>query len=425
MDQIPNSAPQQPTIISDAYNSDDWRSATGPIPYAVYGPPAPKSPFYVRRPITVLVAVALSVGIVAGGVGGVAGVLITSSDTVYSYDTSTNGSLTTSNSDISSVSRPAGTVESAAAIISPSVVTIAVSGRESSRGGFGQQQSQQVSGTGSGVVIRSDGYILTNNHVVAAATDGGSVSVEFSDGSTAAAKIVGTDPTSDLAVVKVDKSGLKAAVFADSEALKVGQSVIAVGAPLGLSNTVTEGIVSTMHRPVTTGESGASSQSVIDAIQTDAAINPGNSGGALVDLAGRLVGINSAIATVGNSGSGQSGNIGVGFAIPANEAVRVANELISNGKATHAQLGVGVADSGNGSSQVSGAALSQVNPGGAAASAGLRSGDVVTKIDDRVITSAESLVAAVRSHAPGTNVTVTYNRGGTTQTTKVTLDSAN
>lgn len=424
MDQIPSSAPQQPTIIADAYNSYDWRSTTGPTPYVDYGPPAPKSAFYVRKPVTALVVIALSVGIIAGGVGGVAGALITSSDAGYSYDTATNGTLTTSSSDIASVSLPAGTVESAAAIISPSVVTISVSGQESSQNGFGQQQSQQVSGTGSGVVIRSDGYILTNNHVVAAATNGGSVSVEFSDGSTAAAKIVGTDPTSDLAVVKVDKSGLKAAVFADSEALKVGQTVIAVGAPLGLSNTVTEGIVSTMHRPVTTGEAGASSQSVIDAIQTDAAINPGNSGGALVDLAGRLVGINSAIATVGNSGSGQSGNIGVGFAIPANEAVRVANELISNGKATHAQLGVGVADSANSPNQVSGATLNQVNPGGAAASAGLRSGDVVTKIDDRGITSAESLVAAVRSHAPGASVTVTYSRGGATRTTKVTLDSA-
>lgn len=381
-------------------------------------PPAPpKQPFYARKPVAALAAVAIGVGAVAGAAGGGVGMLL-SSENGYSYSTSTNGVVTTSNSDINPPAAVAGTVESAANIIGPSVVTIAVTGQ--SGGGFGQ--SQAVSGTGSGVVIRSDGYILTNNHVVSAAVNGGSVSLEFSDGSTAPATITGTDPASDLAVIKVSKSGLTAAVFADSEALKVGQTVIAVGAPLGLSNTVTEGIVSTLHRPVTTGDA-ATEQSVIDAIQTDAAINPGNSGGPLVDLAGRVVGINSAIASLGSSAGGQSGNIGVGFSIPANDAVRVSNELISSGKATRSQLGVGLASTNAPASRV-GATISQVTPGGPAAQAGLKSGDVITKIDDRRITDAESLIVAIRSHVPGSTVTVTYERGGSTQTTKANLTAA-
>lgn len=301
-------------------------------------------------------------------------------------------------------------MESAAKAIGPSVVTVAVS-------------SQRGQGTGSGVIIKDDGYILTNNHVVEGVGQGGSVSVTLSNGSTASARIVGTDPSSDLAVIKAEGvSGIKAAVFANSEKLQVGQSVIAVGAPLGLSNTVTEGIVSTLHRPVTSGASGTGEQSVMDAIQTDAAINPGNSGGPLVDLAGRVVGINSAIATVGQSSDGQSGNIGVGFAIPSNDAVRVSDQLMSNGKATHAQLGVGLAQSQ--SAATSGAVLGQVNAGSPAAAAGLKPGDVITKINDRTIADGDSLIVAIRSYAPGDEVTITYERNGQPQTTAATLASA-
>ncbi|MEI6622414.1 MAG: trypsin-like peptidase domain-containing protein [Actinomycetes bacterium] len=418
---VSQSTPAYPPPQPAAYGVYDWTATAGQAPPTVPPPPvrpAAKGSFYSRRPLASMAVVAATAAIIAGAVGGVAGATVAGGD--GSLPTAVVGSLTTSDSGVAPASLTEGTVESAAAIIGPSVVTIAVTGQESS-GGFGQQ-SQRVSGTGSGVVIRSDGYILTNNHVVSAATSSGTVSVEFSDGSSAPARIVGTDPISDLAVVKVDKSGLKAATFADSSALNVGQTVIAVGAPLGLSNTVTEGIVSTLHRPVTTGESNNSNQAVIDAIQTDAAINPGNSGGALVDLAGRVVGINSAIATVGSSSSGQAGNIGVGFAIPANDAVRVANELIDNGKATHAQLGVGVGSAAD--SSASGATLSSVTAGGAAANAGLERGDVVTKIDNRTITGAESLIATVRSYAPGSTLTVTYTRDGQTNTAKVTLDSA-
>jgi putative serine protease PepD len=309
----------------------------------------------------------------------------------------------------------AGTPQSAAATIGPSVVTIRVSGTATTQTPFGNQQ-QQVSGTGSGVVLNKDGYIVTNNHVVSAAVGGGTVSVLFSDGTSADAEIIGTDPTSDLAVIKVAASAeLTPATFADSDDLVVGQAVLAVGAPLGLSNTVTEGIVSTLNRPVRTGESGASEQSVIDAVQTDAAINPGNSGGALVGLDGKVVGLNSAIAT---AGSGSSGNIGVGFAIPSNTVSEVAQELIKDGSADHPQLGVSLGATTDGS----GALVTQVS--GPAAAAGLKPGDVITKIGDRPVTDADSLIVAVRDHQPGESVTVTYVRDSQTRTASATLATA-
>jgi putative serine protease PepD len=206
----------------------------------------------------------------------------------------------------------------------------------------------------------------------------------------------------------------------------VGQAVIAVGAPLGLSNTVTEGIVSTLHRAVRTGDSSGNSQAVIDAVQTDAAINPGNSGGALVDLAGRVVGINSAIASVGSGGGGQSGNIGVGFAIPSETAAKVADQLISRGKAVHSQMGVSVpsGDSSDSGAPGSGAQITGVSPGSPASKAGLQAGDVVTKVNDRLITGGTDLIAAIRSYDPGTTVTLTITRGGASRTLKVTLASA-
>jgi putative serine protease PepD len=264
-------------------------------------------------------------------------------------------------------------------------------------------------------VLRSDGTILTNHHVVAGATG---VTVTFDDGSTAEATVVGSDPSSDLAVLRAEGvRDLTAAVFADSDELVVGQAVLAVGAPLGLSSTVTEGIVSTLDRPVRTGD-GASEQSVIDAVQTDAAINPGNSGGALVDLAGRVVGVNSAIAT---AGGGSSGNIGVGFAIPSNEAVEVAEQLLADGTADHPLLGVSV---GEGTRTAgSGAVLTAVTAGGPAAEAGLQAGDVVTEVGGRAVVDADSLIVAVRDHAPGATVEVTYARDGRERTTSATLAS--
>jgi putative serine protease PepD len=304
-----------------------------------------------------------------------------------------------------------GTAEAAAATALKSVVTLNVTGG-------------QESGTGSGVIIRADGYILTNQHVVAVAQNGGSITATLPDGRTVPATIVGTDTVTDLAVVKVSASGLTAATLADSDQVKIGQTVVAVGSPLGLDGTVTEGIVSALHRP-TTG--GSDNSAVIDALQTDAAINPGNSGGALVDLAGRVVGINQSIATASSGGgfpgqSSSSGNIGIGFAIPSNTAARVAEQLITTGKATHAYLGVQASGSTS-STPGAGATLASVESGGPAAAAGLKAGDVVTKVGDRAITGSEDLVAAVRSYGPGDKVTLTVRRGSEERTVTVTLGS--
>ncbi|MCW2571635.1 MAG: htrA 2 [Frankiales bacterium] len=389
-------------------------------------PPEPPGPTFppdrIRR--FALFAAAL---VAAGAIGG--GTVAQLDRGTTAVTTSTTASVIRSTSGLATAATP-GTPEAAAAVIGPSVVTVEVSGTAVSSSPFGQQ-SQQISDTGSGVVVRVDGttgYILTNNHVISAALTGGTVHVTLNDGRTLAATIVGHDTTSDLAVLKITGvSGLKAAVFADSNALTVGQAVLAVGAPLGLSNTVTQGIVSTVHRPVATGESGAGAQAVIDAVQTDAAINPGNSGGALVDLAGRVVGINSAIASTGAATQGtQSGNIGVGFAIPSNDAANVADQLIATGAATHSQIGISAQDAASSTDGAPGlgATVGQVTPGGPASKAGLQQGDLITKIGDRVVTDANSLIVAVRANKPGTTVAVTYDRGGQTHTTNVTLTAA-
>jgi S1-C subfamily serine protease len=311
----------------------------------------------------------------------------------------------------------ATTATAAAAKAAPSVVTIYVS-------------SGSNSGSGSGVVLTDDGYVLTNNHVVTLEGSGtGTVQVRTADGRLYDATVVGTDAASDLAVVKLEgASGLKPATFANSDKVQVGDIAVAIGAPLGLSNTVTDGIVSATGRAVETGSS-QDDATVLDAIQTDAAINPGNSGGALVNGAGEVIGINSAIATVASQAPGsqsQSGNIGVGFAIPSNTAQRIAKELIADGKATRAFLGVSsrtAADDQN-SGLGDGAEIVSVEPGSAAADAGLKAGDVVTAVGDRLVTSSTELTAAVRSKAPGDKVTLTVKRGNDTKTVQVTLGSA-
>ena len=370
---------------------------SGTWPYAA---PEPKKP----RPGGRLVAVGVLTAVLGGlAGGGLVAVLDRNDQTVA-------GGITVQGSSAPAAANQSGTAEAAAATAMKSVVTLSVRG-------------QQEGGTGSGIVIRSDGYILTNEHVTAVADGGGSITVAFSDGRTTPAKLVGADKATDLAVVKVNLTGLTAATFADSDTIKVGQTVVAVGSPLGLNGTVTEGIVSALHRPT----SGASDNSaVIDAIQTDAAINPGNSGGALVDLAGRVVGINQSIATAGsNSGQqGEPGNIGIGFAIPSDTAARISQELITSGKATHAQLGVETQTATSSDQQTAiGATIASVSPGSAAANAGVKAGDVVTKVNDRVIGQSEDLAATIRSYAPGTKVTLTIKRGNDTRTVNVTLGS--
>ena len=250
------------------------------------------------------------------------------------------------------------------------------------------------------------------------------------DGTLYDATVVGTDPSSDLAVVKLDgASGLTPATFADSDKVQVGDVAVAIGAPLGLSNTVTDGIISATGRAVATG-STQNDATVIDAIQTDAAINPGNSGGALVNGAGEVIGINTAIATVASGAPGrqsQSGNIGVGFAIPSNTAKRIAKELIENGKATRAFLGVSARTAARRPElrrRAPAPRSSRSSRGSAAADAGLKAGDVVTAVGDRPVTTSTELTAAVRSQAPGDKVTLTVRRGNDTQTVDVTLGSA-
>jgi putative serine protease PepD len=351
---------------------------------------------------------------------------------VGSYAYLGGGTVGTAGSPISVTTQPAantpvldGTISAAATAIEPSVVTVTVTS--------GQSES-----LGTGEVLDTQGHILTNDHVVSEAasqqgsggqgqdqSQGGtpSIQVTFDDGSTEAATVVGTSATNDLAVIKVAASDkLVPATFAKSESLRVGQSVVAVGAPLGLSDTVTSGIVSNTARPV---RSGTTNDAVYLAVQTDAAINPGNSGGPLVNLNGDVVGINSSIAGTGSESSGgQSGNIGIGFAIPSDVAVRVAGQLIEKGSYANSALGVTVGGQDSQSVSTEGVALQSVTSDGAAARAGLRAGDQVTKINDFATTTADGLIAATRFYAPGTSVQVTYTRDGRTTTQQVTLGAA-
>jgi putative serine protease PepD len=310
---------------------------------------------------------------------------------------------------------PSGSVEQVAAKVMPSVVQLRIDTGDSG-------------GEGSGVVLSSDGLILTNNHVVAAAADAADAraTVTFADGQTVPFTVVGTDPAGDIAVVRAQGvSGLTPIALGSSGDVKVGQEVVAIGSPLGLQGTVTTGIVSALDRPVAAGGEPGGQTSVLDAIQTDAAINPGNSGGALVNMSGELIGVNSAIATLGggeaSSPATQSGSIGLGFAIPVDQAKRIATELVSTGTATHGSLGVQLSGDNTGP----GAAIAAVVGGGPADEAGLPSGAVVTKINDRVIDGPEALVAAVRSKAPGDTVTLSYvDQSGAPETARVTLGQA-
>lgn len=294
-----------------------------------------------------------------------------------------------------------GSAEQVAAAVLPSVVSI-------------QAITRTSASEGSGSIISSDGYVMTNNHVVAGIEQSGVLEVSFSDGTTAQADFIAGDPSTDIAVIKIrDVSNLPVMSFGDSDALGVGQSVMAVGSPLGLSSTVTTGIVSAVNRPVRASGDGGES-SLIDAIQTDAAINPGNSGGPLVDMDGNLIGMNSVIASI-SSTSDSAGSIGLGFSIPSNFAKRVADQLISTGQVTQPMIGVQVGTDNS----VTGAVIASVQDGGPAADAGLQPGDIVTKLNDRVIDSPDSLIAAVRSHDFGETVTLTITQPDTSQSREV------
>jgi putative serine protease PepD len=316
----------------------------------------------------------------------------------------------------SAATPPALSVEQVAAKVVPSVVQLTITAGDSTE-------------EGSGIILSPDGLILTNNHVVATAGSGDDgrvvTEVRFSDGRTVPFIIVGTDPTTDIAVVRAEGvSGLTPITIGSSANLRVGQSAVAVGSPLGLQGTVTSGIISALNRPVSVTGDMTNPATVLDAVQTDAPINPGNSGGPLVDMNGAVIGVNSAGATLGERDrpDAQSGSIGLGFAIPIDEAKRIADQLITTGKATHASLGVQVAPN---EETAHGAEIAKVIPGGPAALAGLPAGAIVTKADNRIIDSDNALIAAVRSKAPGDKITLSYaDPSGATKTTEVTLGTA-
>jgi putative serine protease PepD len=368
------------------------------------------------------VATAVIAAVVAGGT---TAIVLGTDD-----DNGSNASSTTSSSSGASSAAPLqqanGTAPdwtATAAAVEPSVVAITV----------GSEQSG-AEAQGSGIILDTSGHVLTNNHV-ATATDG-PITVTLTDQRTYNAKVVGTDPSTDLAVLSITNppKDLKAASLGDSDKLAVGQSVMAVGNPLGLADTVTTGIVSALDRPVTTQASngqGADSSGgdavITNAIQTDAAINPGNSGGALVTANGQVVGINSSIASLSNGsafgGSGESGNIGLGFAIPINEAKTISQQLISTGTVKHPYLGVSLQD---GTVNLSGAqraaaVIAKVSSGTPAASAGLKAGDSVIAIDKDPVNGSLSLTAQVRERAVGDKVTLTLIRGGKQINVSVTL----
>ena len=408
-------APAAPQLPSGA------NQAAGPYsnsaPAQAQTATATKKPRKTRKTLAAFVAVALLSAGVGGGSAIAANHYLNSSSSGFSTATTTQVTQASANS-------PDWTATAAA--IKDAVVAIRVEG-------------SNKQGQGSGVIIDAKGHIVTNNHVVSGAGQGAKLSVTIGD-KTYTAKVVGTDPSTDLAVLKLENppSNLTVASWGDSSKLKVGQPVMAVGNPLGLSDTVTTGIVSALNRPVTTqavndnnvDDTNFNSQRdsdvvVTSAIQTNAAINPGNSGGALVDSSGALVGITSSIASLASNGSssGQSGNIGIGFAIPSAQVKSVVEQLIANGTVKHPQLGIR-ASNGTSGTQL-GAKVEDVTQGSAAAQAGLQKGDLITAIDGTPVVGSESLVAQVRSYEVGKKVTLKVLRGSETLELKVTLGTAN
>ncbi len=371
---------------------------------------APAAPTKQRRGSRT--ALVLAGALLVGAGGGVAGAATwnalqeeqaSPTDRVVSSQVSSTGSAAPA---------PDGSPQAVAQAVLPSVVKINVVGSEGS-------------GSGSGVILSSDGEILTNDHVVEVAADGGQIRVDFNDGTSAPATVVGTDPVTDLAVIQAEGvSGLVPATLGDSDALAVGQDVVAIGSPFGLQATVTSGIVSALNRPVSVGQSSQGGDSTTyPAIQTDAAINPGNSGGPLVNLDGQVVGINSSIRTSTASLGEEGGSIGLGFAIPISKVIPIVDQLRNGETPTHARLGVSVSDQADEAGLVSGAEIQEVNPGSAADKAGLQSGDIVLAVDDERISTTEGLVATIRGYRPGDEVTLLIQRDGETSEVQVTLDS--
>ncbi|MCD9880152.1 S1C family serine protease [Streptomyces guryensis] len=363
-----------------------------------------------------LVAAILVAALVAGGLGGGLGYTLAKNN-----DDNTGSTTVSASTSGGDVKRDAGTVAGVAARALPSTVTIEA---ESTSG---------EGGTGTGFVFDTQGHIVTNNHVVADAVDGGKLTATFPNGKKYDAEVVGHAQGYDVAVIKLKNapSDLKPLTLGDSDKVAVGDSTIAIGAPFGLSNTVTTGIISAKDRPVASSDgSGSSSASYMSALQTDASINPGNSGGPLLDASGNVIGINSAIQSTGSGGLGgtsQSGSIGLGFAIPINQAKYVAQQLIKTGKPVYAKIGASVSleDSSSGAkiTEQGASGSAAVESGGPADKAGLKPGDVITKLDDHVIDSGPTLIGEIWTHKPGDQVTITYERDGKSHTVQLTLGS--
>jgi putative serine protease PepD len=346
--------------------------------------------------------VAAATAMVVGGVAGLGGYLLGSS--VDQSEASGSNTVVLPQVESASTQGTTSIADIAEAVL-PSVVSILI-------------EAGGDSGSGSGFIIQSNGYILTNNHVAAPAANGGELTVVFENGEKAKATIVGSNTSYDLAVLKVDREGLPTAVLGNSDQVKVGEQVIAIGAPLGLNGTVTAGIISSLDRPVTAG--GRGDLAFINAVQTDAAINPGNSGGPLLDSAGRVIGVNSAIATLAGSGNVESGSIGLGFAIPVNSAKRIAEEIISTGDSNTPIIGVVL----NTTYAGDGAEVGEITAGGPAADAGLRVGDIITALNGRQVADSTELVVAIRSYAPGEKVEISLLRNGQSQTVALVLGAS-
>ncbi|GGT10013.1 protease [Streptomyces kurssanovii] len=404
----PLPAPERPQPLSSVWlQYDPWSAPGAPLTH----PGEPAAPRRRRR--GPLLIGALVVALVAGGTGGVIGAYVERNGGVTRIELPQAGR--------ESADRAPDSVAGIAASALPSVVTLHVSG-----------DAEQ--GTGTGFVLDEQGHILTNHHVVDPAGASGDISITFSGGETAKATLVGKDSGYDLAVVKVTGvSGLKPLPLGNSDNVRVGDPVVAIGAPFDLQNTVTSGIISAKERPITAGgdKGDGSDISYVDALQTDAPINPGNSGGPLVDGKAQVIGINSAIRAA-DTGAGtdgaQAGSIGLGFAIPINQGKRVAEELINTGKATHPVIGVSldmkfagdgarVGDKGQDGSPA-------VTPDGPAAEAGVRPGDVITEVDGRRVHSGEELIVKIRAHRPGDELELTLRRGGDERTVTLVLGSA-
>ncbi|MET8326773.1 trypsin-like peptidase domain-containing protein [Streptomyces sp. NPDC005181] len=399
--------PPPPAVPAYAQGAGGGGGPVWGAPSQSHSPEAPR-----KRRGSGLVAAVAAAALVAGGVGGALGYWAADRNDSGNSSGSTTVAASTNPQGLK---RDPGTVAGVAAKALPSVVTIDA------------QNGDGEGGTGTGFVYDKEGHILTNNHVVASAANSGQLTATFSNGKKYDAEVVGRAEGYDVAVLKLKNapSGLAPLALGNSDQVAVGDSTIAIGAPFGLSNTVTTGIISAKNRPVASGDGSGGSNSYMSALQTDASINPGNSGGPLLDARGAVIGINSAIQSTGSSGQSQAGSIGLGFAIPINQAENVAQQLIKTGQPVYPVIGATVTmDEKTGGAVISdqgSGGTPPVSPDGPAAKAGLKAGDVITKFNGTVIDSGPTLIGEIWTHKPGDKVTLTYKRDGKVSTAEVTL----